>query len=179
MRMNHAGRHCVDPWLTGTARKGKTMPPDLILMAVPKFGPPHARRYAIQNFGTNEFWTGEDFTDDWAKARLFATPSSACFEMQQILSAVYGDLPLSRYTAPVEIEVYGEVPKNTVARWLGQSTILNIRTHEFGNGPQNSLVLPVIHWGLIEEIDSPMFDLENDDEVADEPLADWEEGADE
>ena len=152
------------------------MPPDaLILRAVPEFGPPHARRYAIQNIRTKTFWTGDDFTPDWTKARLYDRPSTACFEMQEILTAVYGHLPLKRFKVPVEIEVYGEVPKNVVARWLCQATVLNIRTHEYGNGPRNSLVLPTIHWGLIEEIDRPMFALENYDDVADEPIAEWDE----
>lgn len=139
------------------------MTPELILRAVPEFGPPHARRYAIVNLGTKEYFTGDGFSKDWTHARLYATPTSACADMQTILKLVYEDKPLKRYRVPIEIEVFGDVSKATVARWLSRSTVLNMRTHEFGNGPRDSLVLPVVHWGLIEELQRPMFSLDEID----------------
>lgn len=145
------------------------MPTDLILRAVPEFGPPHARRYAIVNVETGGYFTGAGFSWDQTKARLYHTASSACFQMHDILRVVYGAKPLKRYEVPIEMEVYGDVGKANVARWLSQSTVLNIRTHEFGNGPGNeSLVLPVVHWGLIQELARPMFSLDEIDIEEDE-----------
>lgn len=133
----------------------------LILRAAPEFGPPHARRFAIRNLGSGDYWTGEDFSPDWTHACLYATPSAACFEMQDIMRCLYDEKPLKRYRVPIELEVYGDVSMTQLARWMYQASFLNVRTHQYGNGPRDSLVLPVVHWGLIEEIPRPIFSLEN------------------
>lgn len=143
------------------------MPSDFILQAVPEFGTPEARRYAIRNLGNGDYWTGDDFSPDWTHARLYAKPTDACFDMQELLKLVYEDKPLKRYRVPIEIEVYGDVSMTKVARWLHRATFLNMRTHQYGNGPRDSLVQPVIHWGLIEQLERPMFSLENIDDEED------------
>lgn len=149
------------------------MTSDLILQAVSEFGPPHARRYVIVKLDTREYFTGEGFSIDSNHARLYATATSAGFVMHDILKAHYAEKPLKRYRVPIEIKVYGDVSMAQVARWLSQSSLLNIRTHEFGNGPRNSLVLPVIHWGLIRDLKGPMFSLDEidlDDEEDDDAI---------
>lgn len=121
------------------------MPSDLILKAVSEFGLPHARRYAIRNHQTREYFTGDGFSIGSNHARLFATSTSAVFAMHDILRSHYDEKPLKRYRVPIEIEVYGDVSMSQVAGWLHRASLLNIRTHEFGNGPRNRLVLPTIH----------------------------------
>lgn len=146
------------------------MPSDLILQAVAEFGPPHARRYVIVKLDTREYFTGDGFSIDSDQARLYATTTSAGFEMHDILRAHYAEKPLKRYRVPIEVEVFGDVSMAQVARWLSQASLLNIRTHVYGNGPRNSLVLPVIHWGLIKDQKGPMFSLDeiNIDEEEDD-----------
>lgn len=136
-----------------------------ILRAVPEFGPPNARRYAILNVATGELWTGKSFQSDRSQARLYSEPNLACVDMREILVSYYDHLPLRRYRAPVEIEVYGSVTPQAVAWWLSRASLLCLRTTEYGNGPHESYVAPTIHWGLVEEIDRPFFsidDLEED-----------------
>lgn len=142
----------------------------VILRAMP-IGTGPFRRYVIQNMYNNTVWNGHEFVDDWDQAVVYATPSDACGEIQEILREQYGRLPRYRYLCPVEIEVYGAAPKRRLARYLHQASTLNIKTHEFGNGPRECLVLPVIHWGLMKKIeDEPL--------LKEVPIEDWWESDD-
>ncbi len=137
----------------------------MILRAQP-IGTPPCRRYVIQNLHDNTVWNGHTFIDDWQKGMKYATASSACMDMQDILKTHYDQLPRHRYVCPVEIEVYGDAPKSKIAKYLHQSSTLNIKTHEFGNGPRECLVLPVVHWGLMKQIeDEPL--------LKEVPMEDW------
>ena len=128
----------------------------MILTAQP-IGVPPSRRYVIQNYRDATAWNGESFVEDWDAARKYATASDACADMGDILRNFYGRLPRKRYVCPVEIEVYGAASRTKIARYLHQASVLNVRTHEFGNGPGECLVLPTIHFGLLKEIeDVPM-----------------------
>lgn len=72
---------------------------------------------------------------------------------------------------PVEIDVFGDVTKRDIAKYLHRASILSIRTEEFGNGPiEESYVAPVIHWGYLREITGPV------KEQMDELAADWDSG---
>lgn len=142
-------------------------------------GVPPSRRYVIQNLGDARVFDGETFVEDWDAARRYATASDACADMADILRDFYGKLPRRRFVCPVEIEVFGNCSRTKIARYLHRASVLNIRTHEYGNGPGECLVLPTIHFGLLKEIeDVPMlskvenwaederdeFGLEDDDE---------------
>ncbi len=130
---------------------------EMILRAVPYFGTEGAPRYGIQNITSGEYWNGNFFSYDTTNVRLYAHAGEACAEMASILRETYGHMPRSRYFAPVEIELYGNASINQIARYLHRASVLNIRTHEYGNGPQGNLVLPTIHWGLLRGIeDTPM-----------------------
>lgn len=124
----------------------------MILRAEIAFGPPHARRYVIVNFETGEAWSGTGFVKDWNSAIKYASPSTACCDMQMLLRRAYEHLPVTRYAVPLVVDVYGDVSPGEVATWLHASTLLHVRTHEFGNGPNKSLVCPTIYWPMIEPL---------------------------
>ncbi|WP_197441164.1 hypothetical protein [Thalassoglobus neptunius] len=146
-------------------------------MSAQPIGVPPSRRFVIQNLDDAKVWNGKAFVEDWDEARKYATASDACFDMADIQRDFYGALPRRRFVCPVEIEVYGKITRTKLARYLHRATTLNVKTHEYGNGPGETLVLPVIHFGLVREIeDVPMlskvdnwdeedeFGLEDDDE---------------
>ena len=134
----------------------------MILRAQP-IGQPPPRRWVIQNTHNNTVWDGEEFVEDWDSSRKYVHPSDACADMAQVLRDFYGKLEKRTLVVPVEIEVYGSATPSKIARYLYQASILHMRTHEYGNGPCECLVLPTIHWGKIREIDESVFspDVEN------------------
>ncbi|GAA4444249.1 hypothetical protein [Novipirellula rosea] len=109
-------------------------------------------RFFILNVRNNLMWDGESFVDDFDQARKYWHPSDACADMQDILREHYGQLRRRRFVVPVEIEVYGSVSPKEIAEYLHRASILSIRSEEFGNGPAECLVLPIIHWGFIKEL---------------------------
>lgn len=123
----------------------------MILRAEP-VGEHPSVRFIIRNVRNNLMWDGKSFVDDFDQARKYWHPSDACAEMQDILREHYGQLTRRRFVVPVEIEVYGSVPEKQIAEYLHRSSILSIRTEEYGNGPAECLVLPVIHWGYIRQL---------------------------
>ena len=69
----------------------------------------------------------------------------------------------------VEIEVYGDTTLTKLARYLHLASVLNVKTHEFGNGPKGCLVMPTIHFGLIKKIpDTPLMANLNDQDESEE-----------
>lgn len=111
-----------------------------------------SQRFVIRNLHDDTMWDGQGFTDDFLKAVKYAHPSDACADMQDILKDHYGQLVRRRFVVPVEIEVYGSISQKEIAEYLHRASVLNIRTEEYGNGPAECLVLPVVHWGYIREL---------------------------
>lgn len=123
----------------------------MILRAEP-IGQPPSRRWVVQNTHDDTAWDGEKFVEDWEAARKYAHPSDACGDMADILKDFYSGLGEKRtFIVPVEVEVYGSATRGKIARYLYQSSVLHMRTQEYGNGPCECLVLPTIHWGKIRE----------------------------
>jgi len=87
--------------------------------------------------------------------------------MQDILKEHYGQLPQRRFVVPVEIEVYGNVSQKEIVEYLYQASVLSIRTEEYGYGPGECLVLPVIRWGCIKELQLLL------DNKSDNPAVEW------
>jgi hypothetical protein len=138
----------------------------MILRAQP-VGEHPSVRFFILNVRTNLMWDGESFVDDFEQARKYAHPSDACADMQDILKEHYGQLRRRKFVVPVEIEVYGSVSQKEIAEYLYRASALSIRTEEYGNGPAECLVLPVIHWGYIRELKVPL------SEKPDNPAVEW------
>lgn len=141
-----------------------------MILRANNIGPHEHPRFLIQNLHDGFVWTGIGFHCDWTHARLYAHPSDAGADMQEILKDFYGQLPMHRYVVPVEIEVFGNVSQKDIARYLYRASVLSIRTPEFGNGPGEALVLPVIHWGFIKELKHSVLDPDN---KPDNPAAEW------
>lgn len=129
-----------------------------MLLRAQAVGQEPSLRFVIMRVDTDEpvWWDGQSFVDDVEFAQLYARPSDACFQMQDILKDHYGQLPKRRFVVPIEIEVYGDVTNRDIAEYLHRASVLSIRTEEFGNGPKETYVAPVIHWGYIRQIDDPV-----------------------
>lgn len=108
-------------------------------------------RFLIQD-DNERVWTGERFHANGAA--LFANQNDACLEVHSILKRHFDGIEPKRYVVPCFIEVFSEelVSEVEVASFLSKATRLELHTNEYGNGPNNSLVLPVIDWKRIEEI---------------------------
>lgn len=111
------------------------------------------KRYLILNHNDGYVWDGEKFVEDWDLGMVFASPTDACAVMQQILREFYKGISTfkAKYVVPIEVEVWGNVTQNQVARYMHRASYLNIKTHEHGNGPAESLVMSTIHWARIEK----------------------------
>ena len=109
-------------------------------------------RFIIQD-DERRVWTGEQFGS--GRAALFASQSDACFKVHDILKNQFVGIEPKRYVVPCFVGVFSDEPVSEVdvARFLSQATKLSLRTNEFGNGPNNCLVLPVIDWKRIEHIE--------------------------
>lgn len=123
-----------------------------ILKAIPAFGTEDAVRYAIQNLVNSEVWTGDCFSHDWGRARLYAAPNDACMDMRLIMLKVYDHQLLTLYEAPTRIEVFGEASLKELQHWLSRAAVLRIRNSEYGNGPGGSLAMPSIHWAEMKRV---------------------------
>ena len=124
-------------------------------------------RFFIRNVRNNMMWDGHSFVGDFDLARKYWHPSDACADMQDILREHYGQLRKRRFVVPVEIEVYGSVSQKEIAEYLYRASVLSVRTEEYGNGPAECLVLPVIHWGYIRELKLPL------SKQPDNPAVEW------
>ncbi|KAA5538575.1 hypothetical protein FYK55_27185 [Roseiconus nitratireducens] len=127
-----------------------------MLLRAQAFGKDPFRRFLILRIDDRKLWDGESFTDEFDSARKFHTPSDACFAIQDILKEHYKDLPQRHYVVPVEISVQGNVTEKEIAEYLFRASVLSIRTEEFGNGPKDSYVAPIIHWGYLKATDGPV-----------------------
>jgi len=118
----------------------------LPILSVVRAGNPDFERFLIEDDHGRQ-WTGQDFSDQGV---LYALRNRACADVHAILKGFFQVEPV-RYMAPVVIEVYGEADVGKVARYLSQASILHIATGKYGNGPEGTLVLPTIEWGLTRE----------------------------
>ena len=143
-----------------------------MLLRAQAFGEEPCIRFAIMKLDDRTLWSGVEFIDDFDAARKYWHPSDACWDMQAILREHYGHLPNRQFVVPVEINVQGDVSEREIAEYLYRASILSLRTEEFGNGPRDSYVAPVIHWGYIKPIDRPV------DKSSDNPVVDWGFGLD-
>jgi len=99
-------------------------------------------------------WTGKQF--DSGSAALFADANAACFEVHKILKKNFDGNEPRRYVVPTFIEVFSHEPvsEGEIVHYLSSGAKLTMDLNKYGNGPGcNSLVLPIIDWKRIEQIE--------------------------
>ena len=99
----------------------------------------------------NRDWNGEKFTKKGTPS-LYADHDLACRDGHDILKQHFVDVQPVRFIVPIFVDVLSREPVDRVdvARYLCQTSRLVLDTSKNGNGPGNSLVLPVIDWRQIE-----------------------------
>jgi len=113
-------------------------------------------RFMITDPESN-FWTGENWTDEESEARLYASVNAAGRAIQEILLAEYGDKPVRRFIAPVQVDLYAEddLTSDEIADWLVKVARLTVDAETHGNGPADgTLGLLHIDWAKLREINN-------------------------
>lgn len=105
-------------------------------------------RYWIED-QDDRVWTGKRF-DSMGKA-LYANINDAAKDAQKILKSHFESVEPQRLVVPLFVEVYSHDPASVaeIANYLSRSTRLQVDSHDYGNGPGSSLVLPWIEWHRI------------------------------
>lgn len=108
-------------------------------------------RFVIQD-EAGRVWTGEKF--DSRNGTLFARHNEAATTAQDILKQTFNGGQTFKYCVPLFVEVHSHGPVNVtkIAQYLSAASKLFLNTTEFGNGPENTLVLPRIEWSRIERM---------------------------
>lgn len=111
-------------------------------------------RYLIED-QKETVWDGTEFVVDRRQATLYANSNEASLDVHEILKRDLRARRRTCFSVPVVVEVYADkkeiVNPLEIAEWLSKTCRLHMRTSENGLGPDNSVVLPVIQWHLIEE----------------------------
>ena len=126
---------------------------DLILSLVATGTPEHPR-FLIADPNEN-FWTGEDWSDEETDGCLFASVNDAGQTVQEILLAQHGDKPMRRFVAPVYVDVFSDtnLTQDQIKEWLVKVARLTMDAEAHGNGPvDDSLGLTLIDWNKLREI---------------------------
>lgn len=124
----------------------------LPILRVVQIGNDEFERYLIEDH-EEQVWTGERF--DTQGAALFARHNDAAIETQNILKRTFSGAEPQRYVVPLYVEVLshaGPLPMAEIADYLSRGSRLYLDTTEHGNGPGESLVLPLIDWSRIRPI---------------------------
>lgn len=113
-------------------------------------------RYAIQD-ERGLYWTGKGFTNDRRKAAAYADEAVILKDMRQILKCRCQGLIRYRFVAPMIIDVYAEGPVDQEElRWFLRNDCC-VSLHAVlgtGEGPSDSVVLPLIEWQKLKNIRS-------------------------
>jgi hypothetical protein len=119
-------------------------------------GPPGFERYAIKkNFiEPQEFFTGptgEAWTEDLSKARLYATIDDLGHDLHDLAIRELAHLPLVRYTLEVEVTTIGEATPEQVREYLFGALTIGLDYENHGPGPGlGSLVLVKTDTGALK-----------------------------
>ena len=127
----------------------------IILSLIPR-GNPEFPRYSISDQYLR-YWTGETWTEPGKDqtALLYSSSNEALIEMNRLLVVEHSTLTVTRYVAPIYIELRSEkpIPMDELKRWLLRATKLLIDSPKHGNGPvAGSLGSCRIEYGELEEI---------------------------
>ena len=112
-------------------------------------------RYVIQD-ERGRYWTGRDFTKDQRKALAYADEVVVLRDMRRILKRRCKGLIRHRYIAPVMIDVYaeGQIDQEELAWFLSQNVFLSMDGLGTGEGPSESVVLPLVDWKKLKMLKS-------------------------
>jgi hypothetical protein len=104
-------------------------------------------RYVIRD-EKGRFWTGRRFTKDQRKALAYADENVIARDMRRILKRRCKGLILYRFVAPVMIDVYaeGKIDEEEMAWFLSQNVFVSMDGLGTGEGPDESVVLPLVKW---------------------------------
>ncbi len=127
----------------------------IILSLIPR-GTPTFQRYSIADQHLR-YWTGDTWTEPGKdqKALLYSSSNEALIEMNRLLVVEHSTLTVTRYVAPIYIELRSEkpIPMDELKRWLLRATKLLIDSPKHGNGPvAGSLGSCRIEYDQMEEI---------------------------
>ena len=104
-------------------------------------------RYAIED-EKGRFWTGRGFTKDQRKALAYADEVVILRDMRRILKSRCKEMIRHRFVAPVMIDVYAEGPidPEELGWFLSQNVFVSMDGLGTGEGPGESVVLPLVAW---------------------------------
>ncbi len=104
-------------------------------------------RYIIQD-ERERYWTGRGFSNDQRKAVTYADSLVVTQDMRRILKRRCKGLIRYRLVASVMIDVYADGPINQeeMAWFLSQNCFVSMGQLGTGEGPGNSIVLPLVDW---------------------------------
>lgn len=127
----------------------------IILSLIPR-GTPEFPRYSISDQYLR-YWTGETWSEQGKDqgAVLYSSANEALTEMNRLLVVEHADLTLTRYVAPLYIELRAETPisLHDLTMWLFKATKLIIDSPQHGNGPvAGSLGSCRIAYGEMKEL---------------------------
>lgn len=129
--------------------------PDFIL-SIHVTGPPDHPRFIIAD-ADSKFWTGDEWSDEEAEARLFASVNDAALAIHEILLAEHGHKPHRQFVAPVYIDLFADadLSEKEIRDWLVRAARLTIDPDKHGNGPvEGTLGLCRIEWRHLREIEN-------------------------
>ena len=100
------------------------------------------------------YWTGSDWSHKEDDGLLFSDENEAGRIGCQILGSHFKDVPVVRFTAPVEIDVRGKNPPDLMELnlWLIRAARLYVDYQQKGLGDGTAVLK--IKWGQLREIET-------------------------
>jgi hypothetical protein len=103
-------------------------------------GPPEFERYVIKRnfFEPQEFYTGptgEAWTEDLGKARLYATIDDLGHDLHELAIRELAHLPQVKYRLEVEVTAIGEATPEQVREYLLGALTIGLDYENYGPGP--------------------------------------------
>ena len=104
-------------------------------------------RYAIQD-EKGRYFTGRGFTKDKRKALAYADETLVLRDMRRILKRRCKGLVRYRFVAPLVVDVYAEgaIDHEELTWFLSQNVFVSTDGLGTGEGPADSVVLPLVDW---------------------------------
>lgn len=118
------------------------MSSDIPMISLVKKGTKDYPRYVLMRadpYQNPNFWSGSTWMPSEADAILFNDVTEALWVYHDILMDSVGDRPVSRFVAPLYIEIYGDKPKLADLRaWLEKAVRIVVNAPQHGLGPTDT-----------------------------------------